>query len=572
MRESEPVSREVRREVPAAGVVLGRLEDFPLGRARLARAAGRRLAVVRHEDGVLVVDNACPHQGYALVRGEVADGCLSCEWHNWKYRLTDGACVRGEEDLRPYPVEVVAGEVRVHLSAPAPEALRPRLLASLRRALEDGYAGQIARDVVRLLRAEADPVQLVWEAVAWGAPRGEFGFGHSMASLVDCLALAGEASGDARALPVVQAFVGVAETERRRPLRPQPDPCRTLPPRPGEAFRRALEAEALGEAEALLRGAIAAGTAPAVLEGWLVGALGQHHLGYGHGAIYVQKAFQLLERLGSDRADTVLPHLVPALGTATREDKLPYMRPFLRGLAGVRLESLAEAAANDREVPLPERDTLRAALLGRDGSAIGPAAVALAAAGGGLESVLDVVVEVASQRMLRYDPGVELAEPPVDFGWLDLTHALTYAAAARWALRRHRNPDSARLVLFAAFLAHYGGRRGYREVASEPEASGESSPTRSRSGGAPITELATCSEVASPERLATAALGDGAGSFIMAAHAVKTSRAAILEAVETGSPLPRAAAWRFLSSPRRERFVGLEVANALRLADGRPPL
>jgi hypothetical protein len=63
------------------------------------------------------------------------------------------------------------------------------------------------------------------------------------------------------------------------------------------------------------------------LRRWFVSAVSDHHLAYGHLAIYTQKAFELLDRLGRDWAATVLPHLVPTLVWATREDKLPYMRP-----------------------------------------------------------------------------------------------------------------------------------------------------------------------------------------------------------------------------------------------------
>ena len=47
--------------------------------------------------------------------------------------------------------------------------------------------------------------------------------------------------------------------------------------------------------------------------------------------------------IGWDRAATVLPHLVPTLVFGTREDKLPYMRPFGRALAAIDLGSLADA-------------------------------------------------------------------------------------------------------------------------------------------------------------------------------------------------------------------------------------
>jgi nitrite reductase/ring-hydroxylating ferredoxin subunit len=152
--------------------VLGAVEDFPQPSLRLIHAGGRRLVVVATSGGFAVTDNACPHEGYGLVQGEERDGVLTCAWHNWKYRMADGKCLVGEEDLRMYPVAVRAGQLVADLRGPDPKAQRDRLMASLRRGLDDGYVGQLSRDIVRLLRADADPEQLVWEAVAWGAPRG----------------------------------------------------------------------------------------------------------------------------------------------------------------------------------------------------------------------------------------------------------------------------------------------------------------------------------------------------------------------------------------------------------------
>ena len=67
-----------------------------------------------------------------------------------------------------------------------------------------------------------------------------------------------------------------------------------------------------------------------------------HHLSYGHAAIYSQKAFQLLDMIGWERAGTVLPYLVPTIVYGTREDKLPYMRPFVKACRELDLAELAE--------------------------------------------------------------------------------------------------------------------------------------------------------------------------------------------------------------------------------------
>jgi nitrite reductase/ring-hydroxylating ferredoxin subunit len=536
-------------------VVLGAVEDFAQPCLRLVHADGRRLLVARTSEGFHVTDNACPHEGYGLAQGDQSDGVLTCTWHNWKYRLADGHCLVGEEDLRMYPVTVRDGLVVASVRAPDPAAVRDRLTASVRRGLDDGYVGQLSRDIVRLLRADADPVQLVWEAVAWGAPRAEYGFGHAMASLVDCLTVAESSEGDARALPVVTAFAGIADTERRRPLRPQPDPVGELPARPGVAFRAAVEAEDLVGAEALLRGALALGAGPEEVRPWLVGAVTDHHLSYGHGAIYVQKAFALLDRLGWDRADTVLPHLVPAIGLATREDRLPYMRPYVRAVATLDLGGLARLGeGGDRTVASgPEGVALHHALLGRDASLIPAAVAGLLGAGAGTEGLLDAVVGVATHRLAHYDPRVEVASDRTDFGWLDVTHALTYAAAARWAWRSEPGPGTVRLALWAAFLAFYSGRRGYVEIGDTDD------PVAA--GAVPVE----------PAGLCRAALEDRAGSWIVTAHLIKTTSAAVAESAETGSAAPRAAAARFVAAPRREVFVALNVRKALQLADGRVP-
>jgi nitrite reductase/ring-hydroxylating ferredoxin subunit len=535
-------------------VILGPVEDFAPGTLRFVHAGGRRLLVAMTPAGISVTDNACPHEGYGLVQGDIDGGVLTCAWHNWKYRLSDGHCIRGEEDLRLYPATVRDGMVTALVSDPDPEAVRGRLLGSLRRGLDDGYVGQMSRDVVRLLRVDADPVQLVWEAVQWGAPRAEFGFGHALASLVDLLHVASEAEGDLRALPIVSAFAGIAETERRRPLRPQPDPDRDLPSDPGPAFRALVEAEQLPEAEALLRGAIAAGFEAPELRRWLVGSVSDHHLGYGHPAIYVQKAFTLLEQLGWDRADAVLPHLVPAIGWSRREDHLPYMRSFTRALTEVDLAALASAEVAAGWAGSDDASRLRFTILGRDAKAVLERAGAAVLSGAGIEGLLDVVVGVASHRLAHYDPTAELTSDDTDFGWLDITHSLTYASAARWAWRHDPGPDTARLALWTAFHACYAGRRGYVEVGAE--AADPVAPT----------------VLPRPAALSRAALEDtSAGVPIICAHLVKTTSAAIVEAEATGDDAPLLAAARFVAAPRRVASVALNVRKAIDLADGKVP-
>lgn len=535
--------------------VVGNLADFPIGALKLVKVDGRRLCVVHTSSGIHALDNACPHEGYGLTTGELDGELLTCAWHNWKFRVSDGHCVLGEEDVRTHAVDVADdGTISISLVQPAPDELRPQLLASLRRGMAKDYVGQMSRDVVRLLRADANPGELIWEAVAYGAPRADFGWGHAIASLTDCLAMTDRYVGDDRALPIVQAIAGVAEEERDRPVNPLPDPVGVLPLDPRAEFRRLVEAEDMEPAQAVLLGAIEQGYDAGDIRPWFTDIVSDHLLSYGHGAIYSQKAFQLLERLGWERAGTVLPYLVPTLVYGTREDKLPYMKLFHRGLAQLELDELAEAASSPD--PHWEDDgRLLSALLGPDRTEAALAAGAALRAGAGVDRLLDTVTTAVSERLLRYDITGE-RDFHDDFGWLDITHGMTYANAVRWhAERSPMSADVVRLALWTVFLANWTGRHEWHTaVALRDEIEPRSADLRVYG-----------------ESLQDEALLDGTTAFIVHAHAVKTSVAATHEAMRIGSSLPLDATARFMAAPKLERFVAATVTRSIDFLSGKAP-
>ena len=519
---------------------------------KMVRVDGHRLCLVRTTQGVFALAHACPHEGYGMTQGSLDGDLITCAWHNWKFRVDDGECVVGEENITTHPVSVDDdGNVRVTLRQPDTELIRPQLLASLRRGVEHNYIGQVSRDVVRLLQVDANPGELVWEAVQHGAPRAEFGWGHSIASAADCLAMVDLYDGDQRALPIVQAIAGIAETERDRPINPLPDPVRQIPPDAIAQFRRAVEGEQLEQAQKLVRAAIHSGSSATDLQPWFTAVASDHLLSYGHGAIYCQKAFELLEMIGWDRADTVLPYLVPTIVYGTREDLLPYTRPFMRSLAGADLAALASLPVDDG---WHDEGALLATLLGNDRNAIVPAITTSLHAGAGVEGVLDVVVQTVGERMMRYDTEGE-RDLLDDFGWLDITHGLTYAHAARWHHRLSPGTDTVRLAMFTAFLAQWTGRHEWHTTVAERVEG------RSFSG----------SVIEAGDALQREALLDNASAFIVYAHGIKTSRAAAREAARTGSRLPLQAAARLLDSPRLERFVAANVARSIEFLAGRAP-
>ena len=404
--------------------LVGRVGDLAVGEMKMARVGDHRVVVARTESGTFAIDNACPHQGYGLVTGSLVGDRITCQWHNWKYCVMDGTCEVGEEDVRSHPVEIRGDEVWVEVTEPTDAEKLEQLWPSLGRGIDADYRGQIARDTARLLGAGAEPVDIVWEGLRIGAPKADNGVGHEMASAADCLASVELYDDLEQTLPITQALAGISETTRDRPAYDPVDPDRSID------FVAAVEDEDRDGAVAALRAALADGLDPATVRGWFIELVAAHHLNYGHGAIYTQKAFELLERAGWDRADELLPHLVTTIVYGTREDTLPYMRKAMREIDAVDLESLV-AAPDRRDTDWAGEPDLRRALLSADAAPI-TAAVDAILAGAGVGGLLDAVSLAVSERLIRYDSSVE-HDTSTDFGWLDITHGLTYARAARWA-------------------------------------------------------------------------------------------------------------------------------------------
>jgi len=46
--------------------------------------------VFRHENRLSAISNACAHQNGPLGEGRIIDGCVTCPWHGFQFRLADG--------------------------------------------------------------------------------------------------------------------------------------------------------------------------------------------------------------------------------------------------------------------------------------------------------------------------------------------------------------------------------------------------------------------------------------------------------------------------------------------------
>ena len=385
----------------------------------LFRKAGRQIALFDTPDGVLACNNRCPHEGYPLREGGLDDRCiLTCNWHNWKFDLRSGRNLYGGEGLRTYAVETRGDEIWIDLADPPLDERRARVLASLAEAREDNAYDRMARDIARLHRLGADPLDALREAVRESAERMEFGWTHAYAGAADWLTLYDENDGDdeTRLACVLESVAHIADDVLREPRRPF---CESIRPWDEEAFVAAVESEDEDAATATVRGGLAAGLGFADFERGLSRAALAHYNDFGHSLIYVTKAGRLIGRLGSGVAEPLLLSLVRGLVFATREDLIPEYRGYAKALARWgRAKNGAEPTFSDWHRLGIHKALARA----RASSAAPPMRLFHALLGANARNLL--AFDAEHQDRVR----VPVAD---NVGWLSFTHGITFANAVR---------------------------------------------------------------------------------------------------------------------------------------------
>ena len=110
-------------------IAVGAPASIPDKAARIVMApGGERIAVFRDGDEVGALTNLCAHQNGPLGEGRIVDGCVTCPWHGYQYRLSDGcAPAPFTERLATYRVRLNGGAIEVE-----PHPLPPGTPASIR--------------------------------------------------------------------------------------------------------------------------------------------------------------------------------------------------------------------------------------------------------------------------------------------------------------------------------------------------------------------------------------------------------------------------------------------------------
>jgi nitrite reductase/ring-hydroxylating ferredoxin subunit len=411
--EREPL-RNGNAVLTPTGIQRGALEAD--GR-KVIRRDGKQILLIAQGEQIFAIANRCPHEGYPLSEGTLGQGCvLTCNWHNWKFDLKSGTALYGRDPVRTYPTAICNGEICVDLSDPPADAQRSRAMRGLEAALADNDRQRMARESARLLRAGFDAREAIIHAFQIRNDRLEDGMTHAHAAAADWLLLADRANSPEKQLTAVLEPLGHIAWDTEGTVEfPYTDRISRWH---AGTFLAAVEAEDEESAIAYVRGAIADGISYAHLRPVFAEAALAHYADFGHCAIYVFKTGQLIERLGDAVREPVLLSLTRMLARATREERLPEFRGYSRALA--EWDGSGSDAAQAKS------------FIGQ--SIEGAMRQTLGSSGASPRELYDALLGASAFNLLHFDTAFDCAITngiADNIGWLDFTHALTFANACR---------------------------------------------------------------------------------------------------------------------------------------------
>ena len=100
----------------AQRLTVGRVGDIPDGGVAVVTIGKKDVAIFNQNGKLFAIDDMCPHMGASLSGGVVEDGCVTCPWHAWRFRLADGVWADSPRvKIGSYPIHIVGDEIQLEI-------------------------------------------------------------------------------------------------------------------------------------------------------------------------------------------------------------------------------------------------------------------------------------------------------------------------------------------------------------------------------------------------------------------------------------------------------------------------
>ena len=414
------------------------------------------IAVFHHDDGqVHAVDNRCPHMGFPLHRGTIKDGILTCHWHHADFDLESGCTFDlFADDVPVFAVEKRNGDVWVSGTRDQ-SGDAAYWQQRLREGLEQNISLVNAKAVIALLKSGVSFKEIAETGGRYGVRYRSSGWGSGLTILTAMTNLCDYLPPDEQILPLYQGLTHVARDSNGQPPRFDLQPLDTenlTYERLKRWFRRFVEVRDTDGATRCLLTAVSMGGEPGrLVDMMMCAATDRVFLDGGHVVDFINKSTELLDHIGWQHADEVLPSLVRQLCAAQRSEETNAWRhpddlaAILRGMNDALPGAMA-APSNGYAWEGPGE--LAEVILGDDPQLTVDTMLARLREGMTPIQLSQSVTYAAALRIARFHTQNEFGD------WITVLHTFTYANALHQALKRTGSPELVRGVFHGAMAVY----------------------------------------------------------------------------------------------------------------------
>ncbi len=434
------------------------LDELKAKRTIVVQTGRCPLLVVWDGARVVALDNRCPHLGFPLHRGTIADGILTCHWHHARFDLASGGTFDlWADDVPTAEVQIRDGAVWVSdATRYADGAMHWR--NRLRAGMEHNIRLVIAKAILGLMADGVPPADVMRDAALFGV-RNRDGWGTGLTTLVALANLISNLPREETYLALYQGISRVAADCEGRPSHRERQPLagepRPLPILTGW-LRHWTKGRERDGAERTLLTALAQGAGPAdVAAMMLIAASDRLFADGGHALDFINKAFECLELIGWSHARAVLPLVIEQMVEARGGEELSSWRhPVdLIALCDTAFSRVTDRLARQADAgdSWAGHASLAREILHEDPEAVVASIESAIEAGAQAADLGRALANAAALRVARFGTSNEFSD------WVTAHHVFTYCNALHQMLKRigashpsSRDPQIIRGVLHGA--------------------------------------------------------------------------------------------------------------------------